>query len=210
MSASSVAVSPVPPQPFPASSGSIDPSVCRSSSPTQLWAVAWHSAAITPLHLLNVRARDLSIHAERPRDFLHWAFHQIDQGENDANLLEGLAHAFLPRQLFGEYVRQRLFEAAAVRGDVAFNIINDSAFSLSRRNGRFQVQISGGGSLSADVVILATAYGQEDPSSSGPLAPFEALSRDRVSKAKSIVLIGSGLTMVDALLAVRREGSPAL
>ena len=159
-----------------------------------------------PLHLLNVRARDLSIHAERPRDFLHWAFHQIDQGENDANLLEGLAHAFLPRQLFGEYVRQRLFEAVAIRDDVAFNIVNDSAFSLSRRNGRFQVHISGGGSLSADVVILATAYGQPDPSSSGPLAPFESLPRERVSKAKSIVLIGSGLTMVDAPFAVRRDG----
>ena len=117
---------------------------------------------------------------------------------------EGLAHAFLPRQLFGEYVRQRLFEAVAIRGDVAFNIVNDLAFSLSR-NGRFQVHISGGRSLSADVGILATAYGQPDPSSSGPLAPFESLPRERVSKAKSIVLIGSGLTMVDTLFAVRRD-----
>jgi uncharacterized NAD(P)/FAD-binding protein YdhS len=35
-----------------------------------------------PLHLLNVRTRDLSIRAGQPGDFLNWAFRQLDQGEN--------------------------------------------------------------------------------------------------------------------------------
>jgi uncharacterized NAD(P)/FAD-binding protein YdhS len=39
-----------------------------------------------PLHLLNVRARDLSIHADRPSDFLSWAFRQLDQGERTMTL----------------------------------------------------------------------------------------------------------------------------
>src|SRR6187551_2007672 len=64
-----------------------------------------------PLHLLNVRTRDLSVRAGQPGDFLNWAFRQLDQGENHAGLHDGLAHTFLPRQLFGEYVRQRFFEA---------------------------------------------------------------------------------------------------
>ena len=34
-----------------------------------------------PLHLLNVRTRDLSIRASQPGDFLNWAFRQLDQGE---------------------------------------------------------------------------------------------------------------------------------
>jgi len=55
-----------------------------------------------PLHLLNVRTRDLSIRASQPGDFLNWAFRQLDQGENHAGLHEALAHTFLPRQLFGE------------------------------------------------------------------------------------------------------------
>ena len=62
-----------------------------------------------PLHLLNVRTRDLSVRAGQPGDFLNWAFRQLDQGENHAGLHEGLAHTFLPRQLFGEYVRERFF-----------------------------------------------------------------------------------------------------
>ena len=49
-----------------------------------------------PLHLLNVRARDLSVRASQPGDFLNWAFRQLDQGENHEGLHEGLAHAFLP------------------------------------------------------------------------------------------------------------------
>jgi len=59
-----------------------------------------------PLHLLNVRARDLSIRASQPGDFLNWAFHQLDQGENQAGLHEALAHTFLPRQLFLIYASQ--------------------------------------------------------------------------------------------------------
>ena len=47
-----------------------------------------------PLHLLNVRARDLSIRASQPGDFLNWAFRQLDQGENSAGLHEALAHTF--------------------------------------------------------------------------------------------------------------------
>jgi glycine/D-amino acid oxidase-like deaminating enzyme len=39
-----------------------------------------------PLHLLNVRTRDLSIHSDRPHDFLNWVFSQLDQGENDPGL----------------------------------------------------------------------------------------------------------------------------
>jgi uncharacterized NAD(P)/FAD-binding protein YdhS len=60
--------------------------------------------------------------------------------------------------------------------------------------------------LSADIVVLATAYGLPHPSASGPLAPYDSLPREELSRAKSIALIGSGLTMVDVLLAARRDG----
>ena len=94
-----------------------------------------------PLHLLNVRTRDLSILPDRPRDFLNWAFAQIDQGENDPGLLEGLAHSFLPRELFGSYARQRLFEAIDSRADVDTRIVNDAAVSGTRRGGQFVIPL---------------------------------------------------------------------
>jgi len=38
------------------------------------------------------------------------------------------------------------------------------------------------------------------------LAPFDVVPPDRLANAKSIALIGSGLTMVDVLLSTRRDG----
>jgi uncharacterized NAD(P)/FAD-binding protein YdhS len=159
-----------------------------------------------PLHLLNVRTRDLSIRAGQPGDFLNWAFRQIDQGENHSSLHEGLAHTFLPRQLFGEYVRQRLFEAVDGRTDIDFTVVNAPATGLSVQAGRYRIALDGAESLTADIVILATAYGPQAKSMRGALAPYERLNSERFVGASSIVLIGSGLTMVDVLLTARREG----
>jgi uncharacterized NAD(P)/FAD-binding protein YdhS len=159
-----------------------------------------------PLHLLNVRTRDLSIRAGQPGDFLNWAFRQIDQGENHSSLHEGLAHTFLPRQLFGEYVRQRLFETIKQRTDITFTVVNAAATGLSAASGRYRIELTGAEPLAADIVILATAYGPQVKSMRGALAPYEPISGVRFAASSSIVLIGSGLSMVDLLLTARREG----
>jgi uncharacterized NAD(P)/FAD-binding protein YdhS len=159
-----------------------------------------------PLHLLNVRARDLSIHAGQPGDFLNWAFRQLDQGENDAGLHQGLAHTFLPRQLFGEYVRQRLFEAVSKRKDVAFDVIGAMATACSFDGRCFRLRFGRAEPLKADIVILATAYGAQGLSATGALAPFDGVAPERFANARSMALIGSGLTMVDVLFSARRDG----
>jgi uncharacterized NAD(P)/FAD-binding protein YdhS len=159
-----------------------------------------------PLNLLNVRTRDLSIRPGQPGDFLNWAFRQLDQGENHAGLHEALAHTFLPRQLFGEYVRQRLFEAVERRPDVAFAVVTGTARALLAEGGRYRIELDRTEPVAADIAILATAYGLQQSRSTGALAPFEIVPGERMASASSIVLIGSGLTMVDVLLGARRDG----
>jgi uncharacterized NAD(P)/FAD-binding protein YdhS len=159
-----------------------------------------------PLNLLNVRTRDLSIRRGQPGDFLNWAFRQLDQGENHAGLHEALAHTFLPRQLFGEYVRQRLFEAVELRPDVAFAVVTGTARALLAEGGRYRIELDRTEPVAADIAILATAYGLQQSRSTGALAPFEIVPGERMASASSIVLIGSGLTMVDVLLGARRDG----
>jgi uncharacterized NAD(P)/FAD-binding protein YdhS len=159
-----------------------------------------------PLNLLHVRTRDLSIRAGQPGDFLNWAFRQLDQGENQAGLHEALAHTFLPRQLFGEYVRQRLFESVGLRPDVGFTVVTATARAVIPESGRYRIELDRAEPVTADVVMLATAYGQQQPRSTGALAPFEIVSAERIAAASSMVLIGSGLTMVDVLLSARRDG----
>lgn len=159
-----------------------------------------------PLHLLNVRTRDLSVRAGQPGDFLNWAFRQLDQGENHAGLHDGLAHTFLPRQLFGEYVRERFFEAVEGRGDVELKIVNAVATSCVKDANRFTLRFDRAAPLDADIVLLATAYGLPSSTPTGALAPFDALPPERINGAKTMTLIGSGLTMVDVLLGARRDG----
>ena len=158
------------------------------------------------LHLLNARTRDLSVRADQPGDFLNWAFGQLDQGENHADLHEALAHTFLPRQLFGEYVRQRLREAIERRPDVEFTLILGTANACVAEHGHYRVISDEFEPIIANVVILATAYGPLRSPNSGALSPFQTLVGDRIAKAGSMALIGSGLTMVDMLLAARRDG----
>jgi uncharacterized NAD(P)/FAD-binding protein YdhS len=159
-----------------------------------------------PLHLLNVRTRDLSVRASQPGDFLNWAFRQLDQGENDAGLHEGLAHTFLPRQLFGEYVRERFFDAAERRKDVELNVVRAKATACRPDAGGYRLALDEGQAIAADVVILATAYGLAPMGTDGVPPPYGATHHERFAEAKSMVLIGSGLTMVDVLLSARRAG----
>jgi uncharacterized NAD(P)/FAD-binding protein YdhS len=154
----------------------------------------------------NVRTRDLSIRASQPGDFLNWAFRQLDQGENQAGLHEALAHTFLPRQLFGEYVRQRLCESVALRPDVVFSVINDTATACTTAGGRYRVDLARSAPVNADIVFLTTAYGLSSASAEGALRPFESVAADKIASARQIALIGSGLTMADVLLAARRGG----
>ena len=159
-----------------------------------------------PLHLLNVRTRDLSVRTSQPGDFLNWAFRLLDQGENHSGLHEGLAHTFLPRQLFGEYVRQRFFDAVEQRKDVELNVVRAIATACHPLRGRYQVVLDGAKAVSADVVILATAYGLTLPAGREALPPYAVIDREQLARAKTMVLIGSGLTMVDVLLSARRDG----
>jgi uncharacterized NAD(P)/FAD-binding protein YdhS len=159
-----------------------------------------------PLNLLNVRTRDLSIRAGQPGDFLNWAFGQLDQGENQAGLHEALAHTFLPRQLFGEYVRQRLFETVERRPDVEFTVLAGTALACTAEGDRYRIELDRTETVAADVVVLATAYGVERSARTGALAPFEIVPGERLGRAARIALIGSGLTMVDVLLSARRDG----
>jgi uncharacterized NAD(P)/FAD-binding protein YdhS len=107
---------------------------------------------------------------------------QLDQGENDPGLHEGLAHSFLPRHLFGAYVRQRLLEAIQSRNDVDTKVINDVAVTCWRRGGRFVVRTERAATVSADIVVLATAYGTRSPSRTGALLPYDVIAGERLTR----------------------------
>jgi uncharacterized NAD(P)/FAD-binding protein YdhS len=150
---------------------------------------------------LNVAAGQMSIDTAHPNDFLEFARAQGIHAE---------AGDYLPRQVFGDYVRTRFSEARSA-APAHVECVHRRASALRVRptvNGQWQVWLDDGTTLNADEIVLAT--GNPPPASLpnvGVLENSERYIRDPWSlgtlddqDVHSVLLIGSGLTMIDAAL----------
>jgi uncharacterized NAD(P)/FAD-binding protein YdhS/predicted metal-dependent enzyme (double-stranded beta helix superfamily) len=159
-------------------------------------------------HLLNVPAGRMSAWPDQPGDFLRWAT------TRDATVG---ADDFLPRQWYGEYIRQTVRRAAADAGEtVDFSIKFDEVRRIARYpGGGWMLNLARGTSVRADVVLLA--IGHRSPSDplgrrwSGPRTrfiadPWKAFAMNAVAPSDSVLIVGSGLTAVDAVMSVANRG----
>jgi len=147
---------------------------------------------------LNVAAGQMSLDGARPGDFLDFA---RSQG------IHAAAGDYLPRQVYGDYLRARLAEA---RGRAAANTScthhRATALQLRRDAGRWALWLDDGSTLRADDVVLA--LGNPPPASLPELSGLTASGRyvqdpwsiGAHQDLGSVLLVGSGLTMIDAAL----------
>ena len=149
---------------------------------------------------LNVAAGQMSLDAARPLDFLEFAH---------AQRIQATAADYLPRQVFGEYLRTRLEEARAAQPQVDCQHLRARVLQLRRSpGGRFELWLDDGRALQPDRVVLAP--GNAPPASLRELDPIAdtrfhvrdpwSLGNLNNEGIESVLLIGSGLTMVDAAL----------
>jgi uncharacterized NAD(P)/FAD-binding protein YdhS len=142
----------------------------------------------------------MSLDAARPLDFLEFAH---------AQRIQATAADYLPRQVFGEYLRTRLEEARAAQPRVDCQHLRARALQLRRSpGGRFELWLDDGRALQPDRVVLAP--GNAPPASLRELDPIAdtrfhvrdpwSLGNLNNEGIESVLLIGSGLTMVDAAL----------
>ncbi len=153
-------------------------------------------------YLLNVPAGRMSAVSAEPRQFLEFARRRFPNVE---------AEDFLPRQLYGEYLQEVLLaaELSAPR-HVRLEKIQAEVTGVYRldRTAPLQVQLADGRLLIADDVVIAC--GNPPPAN---LAALEAIAdhpqyvRDactgngKLPYAGATLLIGTGLTMADTVLA---------
>ena len=150
---------------------------------------------------LNVAAGQMSLDSSRPRDFLDYL---CDQG------IHAEPGDYLPRQVFGDYVREQLRQAvAAAPAGVSCTHVVARALQLRRASGHaFELWLDNGTAVLADEVILA--LGNAPPAIPRPCAALGAhprfindpwgIGQVQAGKLESVLLIGSGLTMIDAAL----------
>ncbi len=102
-------------------------------------------------HLLNVPAGKMSAWPDRPDDFVHWAAERRRAIEPTE---------FLPRQWFGEYVRDTLLAAAHdARATAEFTVVLDEVRRVARHPaGGWMIHLGREASLCADAVVLAVGH----------------------------------------------------
>jgi uncharacterized NAD(P)/FAD-binding protein YdhS len=161
-------------------------------------------------HVLNVPAGRMSAFEDRPDHFLEWA------RRRDAAVQGG---SFLPRMAYGQYIEDVLDEAERhAPAGVTLERIGAAAIAVDPpgRDGRASVRLDSGRRIAADGVVLAVGnFPPADP----PLAESSALSDPRyvrdpwdlaryaaIDHTRPVLLIGTGLTMLDVVLELAARG----
>ncbi|MCD2317031.1 FAD/NAD(P)-binding protein [Sphingomonas sp. IC-11] len=156
-------------------------------------------------HLLNVRAANMSALPDEPDHFVQWL---------EAHGL-GNRTTFVPRRIYGAYLRDMLKEAQREHGDRLTLVEGEAVATRSAGRGHV-VSLSDGRQVKAGTIVLAlgnlpphTPPGI-NPGSLPPGCyagdPWAGDIVDGLTSEDTVVLVGSGLTAIDAALLLDAAG----
>lgn len=157
-------------------------------------------STLDPVHVLNVPAGNMSAWPEAPDDF--------------ATREDGEAGRFAERRRFGRYLSSILQEA--IESGMT-EVVPGRAVGARFEEGKWHVELEKGGTIAADSLVVAT--GNQPPA---PL-PFAEIAGDRLidnpwgarariaiddasAKQLDVLILGTGLTMVDVVLSLDAAG----
>jgi uncharacterized NAD(P)/FAD-binding protein YdhS len=157
------------------------------------------------LHLLNVAAQDMSAFPEDKEHFVNWL----------AGRFSAVApSAFVSRKIYGDYLSELLQNTIQTKSTaVELEIINDEAVSLS--SDEKSLTLSSGRSITIDRLVLATGNFQptavvasEAVTASAAYFndPWSPDALTGLASTDNILLIGTGLTMVDLAVQLNAAG----
>ena len=166
------------------------------------------------VHLVNGPASTFSLHLEEPDHLVRWLADNAPR--YGWTLPVDVAASFPPRYLYGTYVRDELSRAIArARAASTLRHIRSSAAELAAAPHKVRIKTGDGALIEADEVVLALGVFQPDPApqeasvASHPAfaaSPWDTAALDRLREAEEILLIGSSLSMVDAVASMKARG----
>jgi uncharacterized NAD(P)/FAD-binding protein YdhS len=156
-----------------------------------------------PAHLLNVPAEAMSAWSDDPDHFARRV--EADGGDR---------RGYAPRLLFGRYLGEILDEAVATGRT---EVIDATALGAERENGGWIVELDDGTAVASRALVLA--LGNQEPE---PLRAFAGIGdrfvsdpwgstarkavEDLAASGEPVLLIGTGLTMIDLVLSLGAAG----
>ena len=158
--------------------------------------LAYHTG--NPDHLLNVRAANMSALPDQPDHFWRW----ISSREVDAVLCPD-PYCFVPRRVYGTYIAS-LIEPLIESNSQRLTVVQETCVEVRESAASVEVALASGHRLTGDIAILATGHDTGEPRSgayANPWAPPIGMAKDR-----AVLILGTGLTMVDYVLSLLRDG----
>lgn len=160
-----------------------------------------------PDHVLNVRAANMSAFPDQPDHFVRWLG---ARGAPDAGA------SFVARATYGRYLREMLEGARALAPD-RLRIVTGAATDIADtgRDGGCAVTLADGGTIAADAAVLAVGNlpphvppGLEAVAASPRYFgnPWDPAAVRDLDDGDTVVLVGTGLTMVDVALMLEARG----
>ncbi|HEU4959211.1 MAG TPA: FAD/NAD(P)-binding protein [Sphingomonas sp.] len=162
--------------------------------------------AAHPGHLLNVRAAGMSAFPDQPDHFVRWL---------EAHGVAGAATSFAPRLTYGAYLRE-LLEATAARAGDRLAIVPGEVVDLERTGEGVALRLEDGATITADAAVLAVGnLPPHDPAGLDPATlapplyfgdPWDKRLTAGLTADDTVLIVGTGLTMVDVALALEASG----
>jgi len=159
-------------------------------------------------HLLNVPAGRMGAFPDEVGDFHRWL---TDKGHTFE------PNDFVPRKIYGEYLREVFTNATVSAGSNArFNLIDDEAVDMSVNDDSAEVMLGSGEVLPSSKVVLA--FGNfKPPHPNVPNLDFTESERyfqnpwdstlyKNIFADDTIFIVGTGLSMVDVVLHFQKSG----
>ena len=153
-------------------------------------------------HLLNVPASGMSAFPRDPEHFLRWLRNHHDPGFQP--------HDFAPRAVFGRYIESLLTTATEYPGNARLVRRRAEVVDIVGSGTGFVVELSDGERIEARAVVLATSSRPGTHWAPAELAGDPRLVADPwtqgIPEVGDVLLLGSGLTMVDLAISADRPG----
>jgi uncharacterized NAD(P)/FAD-binding protein YdhS len=162
-------------------------------------------SAAHPDHLLNVRANNMSALPQEPDHFERWL----------AGRHPTLAGGFAPRLVYGDYLAELLDDARRAAPD-RLALVQGEAADLTLDGAGWRIALADGRTIAADAVILAP--GNLPPHMPGGIdmaalppgcfapEPWSGDVAEGLSDQDTVLVVGSGLTMIDIALLLDARG----
>ncbi len=151
-----------------------------------------------PEHLLNVSAMGMSALADDPEHFQRWIVRQ--------GLSEGETHPhYVPRSVFGRYLRELLEELSASKPG-RLTLINATVEAVTPVPSGVDIRLENGASIAVHRAVIAAGHDEEPAPQQNFALRIGSAEDTALDRDAPILILGSGLSMVDAWLTLEHRG----